>query len=43
MSPFDITHGALPQGVDPHDPRVLEILRKCREAGEAELEPPFTD
>ncbi len=27
-----IAHGALPQGVDPYDPRVIAIRRKCREA-----------
>ncbi len=36
-----VSRGALPTGVDPHDPRVLEIQRKCREREDCEL--PFTD
>ena len=29
-----IAHGSVPQGVDPYDPRVLAIRRKCREQDE---------
>ena len=35
--------GSLPQGVDPHDPRVVEIRRKCQERIESDSEVPFTD
>ena len=35
--------GSLPQGVDPHDPRVVEIRRKCRERVAVDSEAPFTD
>ena len=38
-----VASGALPQGVDPYDPRVLAIRRKCREWAEQEAESPFTD
>lgn len=29
-----IAHGSVPQGVDPHDPRVVAIRRRCRDAEE---------
>ena len=38
-----VATGALPQGVDPYDPRVLAIRQKCREWAEQEAESPFTD
>jgi len=38
-----ISRGALPQGVDPHDPRVVEIRRKCQEQVLIDSEVPFTD
>jgi len=43
--PFAVAvgHGSLPQGVDPHDARVLELRRKCRERAAGDPELPFTD
>lgn len=38
-----IRRGALPQGVDPHDPRVVEIRRRCEEQALIDSEIPFTD
>ena len=38
-----VGRGALPQGVDPQDPRVLEIKRRCRESTAMDVEAPFTD
>jgi len=38
-----VGHGALPQGVDPHDPRVVEIRQKCQVLAGIDSEPPFTD
>ena len=40
---ISVSRGSLPQGVDPHDPRVLEIRRKCLEWVETDSETPFTD
>ena len=37
-----VAAGALPQGVDPHDPRVQAIRRRCQEAAK-DVELPFTD
>jgi hypothetical protein len=37
-----VGHGSLPQGVDPYDPRVIEIRRKCRESAAWDPELPFT-
>ena len=38
-----VSRGSLPNGVDPHDPRVLGIRRKCQECADADSESPFTD
>ena len=38
-----VGRGSLPNGVDPHDPRVLAIRRKCQECAAADSEVPFTD
>ena len=38
-----VGHGALPHGVDPHDPRVTEIRRKCRARAAMWSEQAFTD
>ncbi|HUJ27645.1 MAG TPA: hypothetical protein VLW85_16590 [Myxococcales bacterium] len=35
-----VAFGAFPHGVDPHDPRVLEIQRRCREVLAVESQPP---
>lgn len=37
-----VGYGSLPQGVDPYDPRVIEVRRKCQERF-TEPELPFTD
>jgi len=38
-----VGQGALPDGVDPHDPRVIEIRRECRQRAALTWEAPFTD
>ena len=38
-----VSRGALPHGVDPYDPRVLEIRHRCQESVARDSEPPFTD
>ena len=38
-----VANGLFPQGVDPQDPRVREIQRKCRLRGLGEAEAAFTD
>ena len=38
-----VGQGFLPQGVDPTDPRVIEIMRKCAEPAEKPPETAFTD
>jgi hypothetical protein len=40
---ISVSLGSLPHGVDPHDPRVLEIRRKCQEIAARDSEIPFTD
>ncbi|MFL5250109.1 MAG: hypothetical protein ACJ783_10075 [Myxococcales bacterium] len=37
-----VGYGSLPQGVDPYDPRVIEVRRKCQQRF-VEPELPFTD
>jgi hypothetical protein len=37
-----VGYGSLPQGVDPFDPRVIELRRKCQERTACD-ELPFTD
>ena len=38
-----VGRGSLPHGIDPHDPRVVEIRRKCQESVAMDSEPAFTD
>ena len=38
-----VARGSLPHGVDPHDPRVVEIRRKCQQRVASDSEAPFTD
>lgn len=40
---ISVSLGSLPHGVDPHDPRVLKIRRKCQELAARDSEIPFTD
>ena len=38
-----VARGSLPHGVDPRDPRVVEIRQKCQVRAGMDSEPPFTD
>ena len=38
-----VAFGAFPHGVDPHDPRVREIQRRCRAVVDSERRPPAAD